>query len=101
MPGDLPPVKYKYIVLVEPSLITQESWKEHLEDRQSALQFLTKATMKRRDAWNSREEAKAYFRQRLPWNTWDSRILNIYVVSVPAALLITPPPPNLSVHWHP
>lgn len=81
MPGNLPTVKYKYIVLVEPSLITQDSWKAHLEDRQGALKFLTKATMKRRDTWNSREEAKDYFEPRLPWNTWDPRILDIYVVS--------------------
>lgn len=82
MPGHIPPVKYTYLVLIEPSLLTKETFDANYEARQGALDFLRAATLKRRDTWADREKAMEYFKIRLPWNTWDPRVLEIYVVSV-------------------
>jgi hypothetical protein len=41
--------------------------------------FLAESTAKRRDVWHSREEAHKLFRER-SLKTWDSRVIDLYVV---------------------
>ena len=80
MPGPHPPVAYDALVLVEPSLCTRPAWDAHLEEREGALVVMSKLVMKRRDAWASRADARAYFTKRLPWTSWDPRVLELYIV---------------------
>lgn len=69
------------IILVEPALITRAAFDQHREERIAALAFLRKAINARRDIWNSRDDAMQFFRNRVPWKLWDSRILALFVVS--------------------
>ncbi|CDO75137.1 hypothetical protein BN946_scf184772.g4 [Trametes cinnabarina] len=78
-PDGLPGVKYDGIVLVEPSLITREAFDANLEEREGALRDMSEAISRRRDTWNSREEAHKYFQKRLPWVMWHPRVLELYV----------------------
>ncbi|KAJ7173970.1 Alpha/beta hydrolase fold-1 [Mycena crocata] len=71
---------YVSIILVEPSIMDQETWDTHQEKEiQPAFDMMTKAVMRRRDSWTSREEARKYFIGRFPWNSWDSRIVGLFV----------------------
>ncbi|KAI0363646.1 alpha/beta-hydrolase [Pilatotrama ljubarskyi] len=74
-----PPVTFESMILVEPALITKVVYDEHLEEREGALKTMSIAIMKRRDTWNTREEAKEYFQKRFPWMIWDPRIIDRYV----------------------
>ena len=80
MPSALPPVQYHALVVIEPALITQAAWDSNAEERVMALKMMSKAVMKRRDAWASRTDARAYFEQRLPWAIWDKRVLELFLV---------------------
>lgn len=73
---------------MEPSLVTRELFARHGQNRQAALDLMYKAMEARRDTWDSREEALAYFKKRLPWKIWDPRILDL--------LMVRPSPPSLS-----
>ncbi|KAI0763278.1 alpha/beta-hydrolase [Trametes elegans] len=77
--GGIPGIEYDAIVLVEPSLITREAFDANLEEREGALKAMSEAVSKRRDTWNSRDEAKKYFEKRFPWSIWDPRVLELYV----------------------
>ena len=82
MPGTPgpPPVPYHSLILIEPALITQAAWDAHAEERVLALKMMSKAVMKRRDAWDGRAEARAYFKERLPWAMWNARSFDLFLV---------------------
>jgi hypothetical protein len=68
------PIKFKSIILVEPILVAhQGSEYERLRAR------LVRFAHKRKDVWNDRKEAAAYFRNTAGWHP---RILEIFIVSV-------------------
>ncbi|RPD54846.1 alpha/beta-hydrolase [Lentinus tigrinus ALCF2SS1-7] len=79
MPSALPPISFKSLILVEPSLITRAAWDEHLEQQEFALKTVSTMITKRRDTWKSRADARAYFEARIPWGSWDPRILDLFV----------------------
>ncbi|KAI0636249.1 alpha/beta-hydrolase [Trametes polyzona] len=79
MSDELPAVNYDAIVLVEPALITREAFDANLEEREGALRDMSEAVSKRRDTWNTREEAHKYFAKRFPWAVWNPRVLELYV----------------------
>ncbi|KAJ7185421.1 alpha/beta-hydrolase [Mycena filopes] len=65
---------YTSMILVEPTMMTREACTGWLSQPTSA------AAMKRRkDTWESREAAHAWFRARLPWKRWDARCLASFV----------------------
>ena len=76
---------------MEPSLVTREVFAEHSETRQAALDLMYKAMAARRDTWDSRQEALSYFKKRLPWKLWDSRILELLMVRAHLACIHTLP----------
>ncbi|KAI0363610.1 alpha/beta-hydrolase [Pilatotrama ljubarskyi] len=76
---ELPAVKFEAIILIEPALITREVYNANLAEREGALKMMNKAISKRRDLWNTREEAKAYFEERFPWMNWDPRVRDLFV----------------------
>ncbi|TBU25228.1 alpha/beta-hydrolase [Dichomitus squalens] len=78
MEGPLPPVDLKSLIIVEPALVTQEAWDQNKEMCMGALALTSAVVMKRRDVWNSREEAKKYFDARPPWKGWDPRVVVLY-----------------------
>ncbi|KAI0636271.1 alpha/beta-hydrolase [Trametes polyzona] len=76
---DLPSVHYEKIILVEPALITREVYNANLAEREGALKAMNKAISKRRDLWNTPDEARDYFEQRFPWMMWDPRVRELFV----------------------
>ena len=80
MEGTFPPVDLKYLIIVEPAVVTQEAWDENKEMCMGALALTSAVVMKRRDVWNSREDAKKYFEARPPWKGWDPRVVDLYTV---------------------
>ncbi|EIW57941.1 alpha/beta-hydrolase [Trametes versicolor FP-101664 SS1] len=91
MADEVPSVRYEAIILIEPALITREVYNANLEEREGALKAMNKAISKRRDTWNTKEEARAYFEERFPWMMWDLRVRDLFVryglrqVSIPDA----------------
>lgn len=80
--------QYTVMILVESTMVTREVFNSELEDRMSTMEFAVATTAMRRDRWRSRAAAQAYFAKRLPWEMWDSRIVEIMVVSVLFAALL-------------
>ncbi|KAI9056778.1 alpha/beta-hydrolase [Trametes sanguinea] len=78
-PDDLPPVNYTGIVLVEDALLARAVYAKTQEENHAQLKTIFEAVTKRRDLWNSREEAQRYFEKRIPWVMWDKRVLQLYV----------------------
>ncbi|KAI0833829.1 alpha/beta-hydrolase [Trametes gibbosa] len=76
---EVPSVHYEGIILIEPALITREVYNANLAEREGALREMNKAISKRRDTWNTREEAESYFEERFPWMMWDSRVRELFV----------------------
>lgn len=75
-------IPYLAMILVEPNLVDSDCLHNqhgnvHLGHRVSS----------GRDSWPSKEEAFNYFRKRALWNTWDIRVLSIYVVRLQDSVL--------------
>ncbi|KAF5369224.1 hypothetical protein D9757_010026 [Collybiopsis confluens] len=65
---------YTSIVLVEATMITQEIFEAHFDDRIKSMEVTVAATESRRDAWANREEAYTWLSRRFPFRTWDPRV---------------------------
>lgn len=67
---------FESVILVDPMLIPpDEYW-----DPTKLIETYKEIALKRRDFWPSREQALASFRTKMPYKTWDARILEIFVV---------------------
>lgn len=77
-----PAIPYRAIILVEPSIATKEAYLENQEERQMAVDFMIKSLSTRRAFWAGREEARAFFAKRIPWQLWDPRVLDLWVVGL-------------------
>ncbi|KAI0651181.1 alpha/beta-hydrolase [Trametes meyenii] len=73
------PVVYEAIIMVEPPLQTLECWEENIEAQNSLIEGTARGALRRRDTWDSREDAKRYFEERFPWDSWNSQVLELYV----------------------
>ncbi|GBE77574.1 hypothetical protein SCP_0104530 [Sparassis crispa] len=71
---------YKIIILAEPALLTRPVFDSHLTELRAGLSNTQKMIDGRRDAWDDRNEARGFFRKRLPWKIWDPRILELFFV---------------------
>ncbi|KAF7300741.1 AB hydrolase-1 domain-containing protein [Mycena kentingensis (nom. inval.)] len=70
-----PQSPYSAFILIEPTSIPQDLYYRDLDTRMSQMEFVVSATLRRREAWASREEAFAWMRNRVPWSVWDHRVL--------------------------
>ena len=68
------PIKFRSIILVEPMLDARAG-----NDYEQLRTRLIRSAYKRKDVWDSREDAVAYFRNTVQWHP---RILDVFVVSV-------------------
>jgi hypothetical protein len=66
------PIRFRSIILVEPMLARPGNDYEQLRTR------LVRSAHKRKDVWNDREEAAAYFGNTVRWHP---RVLDIFIVS--------------------
>ncbi|KAJ3556719.1 hypothetical protein NM688_g1863 [Phlebia brevispora] len=77
-PRPSPP--YEAIILIEPIVFSRSAVsREDANTWKHGIEILIKATMKRRDVWNSSQEAFSYFTKRFPWNTWDEAMVHLLV----------------------
>lgn len=65
------------MILVEPPLFAPSMEGKHTP----IYRAIEQATPLRRTIWESREAARTWLKARPPWVAWDSRILDLYVVS--------------------
>jgi hypothetical protein len=73
-------IPYLSIILVEPELIDRDTFHKTVAEQGDRVDRLQKITTGRRNAWSTKNDAFEYFNKRAPWNTWDARVLRIYVV---------------------
>jgi hypothetical protein len=73
-------IPYLSIILVEPELIDRDTFNKTVAEQGDRVDRLQKITTGRRNAWPTKNDAFEYFSKRAPWNTWDARVLHIYVV---------------------
>ncbi len=72
---------YAALVLIEPTMIPEELFYAHFDDRMANMAVMVGATSLRRDSWPSRNDAFLWFERKFPWKTWDPRALRLLVVS--------------------
>ncbi|THU89064.1 alpha/beta-hydrolase [Dendrothele bispora CBS 962.96] len=70
---------YVSLILIEPTMVTQELFFKHFDDRMDQMNFTVEATLMRRDTWPSREEAFRYLSKRFPWSMWEPRVVKLLV----------------------
>ncbi|KAJ7201833.1 hypothetical protein GGX14DRAFT_571097 [Mycena pura] len=66
------------IIMVEPSMMDEETWNTSHEEIQPFFDMYANAVKRRRDVWASKEAALNYFMGRFPWNSWDPRIVAVF-----------------------
>lgn len=76
-PADIP---YEAIVLIEPPMIDRAVFNQNLKDRQSQIGYISKALLKQQSVWSNLEEARAWFKSRPPWNTWNENAFDLFMV---------------------
>lgn len=69
------PIKFRSMVLIEPMLIVRPG-----DDYERLRSSLVRFALKRKDVWDNRKEAAAYFRTVTRWNP---RMVDMFVVSIP------------------
>ncbi|RPD54847.1 alpha/beta-hydrolase [Lentinus tigrinus ALCF2SS1-7] len=79
VPSSLPAVPFKALIFIEPSMITQDAWNEHVKEQERSLTLVCSMILKRRDTWDTRADARRYFESRLPWSTWDPRAMDLFI----------------------
>ncbi|KAH7917009.1 hypothetical protein BV22DRAFT_1052754, partial [Leucogyrophana mollusca] len=67
-----PPVPYTFIHLFEPMMMGRK-WTESIPN------FVLEGVLKRRDVWQSKEEAFKIMKSRPGWKSWDERVLRLLV----------------------
>ncbi|KAJ7031718.1 Alpha/beta hydrolase fold-1 [Mycena alexandri] len=68
-------IPYAALVLIEPTVIPRELFYLSVEDRVPTMEFVVTATTSRRERWRSREDAHSWLGRRIPWDSWDPRVL--------------------------
>jgi pimeloyl-ACP methyl ester carboxylesterase len=75
---DPEPAPFERLILVDPILPPPPD-QEHLDpDRIPRSQYLREGALKRRAAWDSREEARAWWEEKSLFQAWDPRALDLY-----------------------
>ncbi|KAF7350206.1 AB hydrolase-1 domain-containing protein [Mycena venus] len=68
-------IPYVSLILIEPTVVPRGLYYLHVDDLASTMQFVVMATASRRERWRSREDAHAWLSRRVPWDSWDPRVL--------------------------
>ncbi|KAJ7031707.1 Alpha/beta hydrolase fold-1 [Mycena alexandri] len=72
-------IPYAALVLIEPTVIPRELFYLSVEDRVQTMEFVVTATTSRRERWRSREDAHSWLGRRIPWDSWDVRVLRTLI----------------------
>jgi len=63
------------MILVESPLIEERLYHKMSNEIEGAYLAMSKVIMSRKSTWNSKQEAYEWYRKRIPWKTWDERIV--------------------------
>ncbi|KAJ7446320.1 Alpha/beta hydrolase family-domain-containing protein [Mycena latifolia] len=66
---------YTALILIEPAMVAPDLFHRYVE---KTISGLAAAIPARRDTWPSREYAHKWFKERYPWNIWDTRVLQAF-----------------------
>ncbi|KAJ7104443.1 alpha/beta-hydrolase [Mycena belliarum] len=66
---------YSSMILIEPTMMRKETLAQS-STKASEFKRILIGVKKRRDVWASREIARTWFRERLPWRRWDARVID-------------------------
>ncbi|KAJ7751554.1 Alpha/beta hydrolase fold-1 [Mycena maculata] len=69
--------QYTSLILIEPTIIPRDLFYLEIDERVSTMEFVVAATLVRREKWPSREAAHAWLSRRVPWDSWDPRVLRM------------------------
>ncbi|KAJ7466506.1 Alpha/beta hydrolase family-domain-containing protein [Mycena latifolia] len=72
-------VPFVGLIVVEPTMCSRDFYREHEEERNSAMMTAIMIVKARRTKWPSRDEAFTYMRKNFIWKGWDPRVLRNYV----------------------
>ncbi|CAK5282531.1 unnamed protein product [Mycena citricolor] len=87
------------LILIEPSIIPRELFYQEIEERVSTMEFIVTATESRRERWRSAEAAYTWMRKRVPWESWDERVLRkLTVCRDPLSRFVPPLTADLKEH---
>jgi len=71
-------LEYASIILIEPTIVPRELFYREVDERVSTMEFVVTATLSRREKWRSREDAHAWLSRRIPWDSWDPRVVRMF-----------------------
>ncbi|KAG2131600.1 Alpha/beta hydrolase fold-1 [Suillus bovinus] len=66
------------VFLLEPSMLTRELWMSHLMEREALVRKSMSATLRRRNVFDTLEEAAKYCRKRKPWAEFDQEVFDVF-----------------------
>ncbi|KAJ3773007.1 Alpha/Beta hydrolase protein [Lentinula raphanica] len=66
------------LILIEPAIVPGPAFLD-FSRHTPLLQTMTRLMAKRKDTWASKEEARAWLAEKMPWGMWDARVLDRYV----------------------
>ncbi|KAJ3552510.1 hypothetical protein NM688_g4115 [Phlebia brevispora] len=72
-------IPYEAAILVEPTVAPRSTTPEDLDAWIERLKATSRAAIRRRDVWNSYQDAFAYFTKRYPWKEWDKHMVQLFV----------------------
>ncbi|KAJ4483833.1 Alpha/beta hydrolase family-domain-containing protein [Lentinula aciculospora] len=66
------------LILIEPAIAPNPAFIDPA--RHTPLyRSISRLIAKRKDTWTSKEEARAWMAEKMPWGMWDERVLKVYV----------------------
>jgi hypothetical protein len=77
-PMDLP---YTSLIIVEPTMMTKQLFQVRYSNQELFNQSIIKAIKAKRDVWGSREEARSWLRNRVPWKSWQQDAFDLFTGS--------------------
>ncbi|KAF5383442.1 hypothetical protein D9757_006089 [Collybiopsis confluens] len=74
----LHPSTFHSLILIEPAIAPNPSFIDPARHTPLYRQ-ISKLMASRKDTWLSKDEAKEWMKERIPWGMWDERVLELYV----------------------
>ncbi|KAF7982913.1 hypothetical protein HWV62_25186 [Athelia sp. TMB] len=73
-----PSTPYSSFVLVEPTIVSEQMYNDHIDAHRFVDEMVISNTLKRRDVWDDKTVALKWLSTKSPWKYWDPRALELY-----------------------
>lgn len=74
---------FSSLILIDPGIFSPDSIAKVKKTDGPLLQILEYTAKLKRDRWDSRQAARTWMAKRLPWNHWDPKVLDLFIVRAP------------------